>query len=93
MSFWFQGDFGCGPGILGIAASTMGCASVLGFDIGLLVILYKRVSLQLFFYYGLLDESALETCWVNIQKLEIENFDIIHSDLDSIGFANGISRV
>lgn len=37
-----------------------------------------------------IDESALETCWINLRKLEIDNVDLIHSDLHSISFATGV---
>lgn len=60
------GDFGCGPGILSIAASMMGAASVTGFDV---------------------DQDALDTCWVNLQKLEIDNVDLVQTDIQSVNLA------
>ena len=37
-----------------------------------------------------IDSSALETCWVNMHKLEIENIDMIQTDVSSIRLAYGI---
>ena len=39
------------------------------------------------------DEDALETCWVNLRKMEIGNVDLIQSDIQSIQLANSFDTV
>jgi rRNA N6-adenosine-methyltransferase METTL5 len=62
------GDFGCGPGILSIASSMLGAASIASFDV---------------------DQEALDTAWVNINKLEITNIDLTLIDIQSLTLAPG----
>jgi predicted RNA methylase len=39
------------------------------------------------------DSDALDTCWVNIHKLDIQNVDIIQSDIQTIKFSSRFDTV
>jgi hypothetical protein len=71
---------------LGIGASLMGCDHVIGFDIGKL---NDDSQLGKIYYCCCLDEAVLDTCWVNLRKVDVSNEDLIHSDVQSVSFASG----
>jgi putative methylase len=39
-----------------------------------------------------LDTEALDSCWVNLKKMEIDNIELINADVRHVNFAYGMTR-